>query len=155
MLFLAMVIAPAMAASKDKPVDFSGTWKLNMSKSKGPPDWRPETVLVVVQTPYQIHFAYFLNADTTQPFENHDFVPNGKEVKAYVTANEYAYVSTRWTNKNMLQVRLRHLVHAEIADTEWTETDYWSLSDDGKTLTNKLSDGKVLVYDKQQKDKAY
>ena len=39
--------------------------------------------------------------------------------------------------------------------TDWTETDTWTLSEDGKTLTNKSSDGKILVYDKQDKDKVY
>ena len=154
-LLLALAVAGAMAATKDRQVNFSGTWKLNLSKSKGAPDWRPDTVLVVLQSPYQIHFAYFLNADATQPFENHDYVTNGKESKLYATGNETAYASVRWTSKNVLQVRMHHVVHAEIGDTDWTETDLWTLSDDGKTLANKLSDGKTMVYDKQAKDKVY
>ncbi len=154
-LWLALAAAGAMAASKEQQIDFSGTWKLNMTKSKGAPDWRPDTVLVVLQSPYQIHFIYFLNADAPSPFETHDYVTNGKETKSYATGNEIAYSSARWTSKNVLQVRLHHLVRAEIADTDWTETDTWTLSDDGKTLTQKLSDGKMVVYDKQQKDKVY
>jgi len=154
-LWLALAAAGAMAASKDRPINFSGTWKLNMQKSKGAPDWTPDAVLVVLQSPYQIHFAYFLNADAPTPFKNHDYVTNGKESKSYATGNEEAYASARWTSKNVLQVRLHHVVRAEIADTDWTETDTWILSDDGKTLTNKLSDGKIIVYDKQEKDKVY
>ncbi len=154
-LLLALAVAGALAATKDRQVDFSGTWKLNLSKSKGAPDWRPETVLVVLQSPYQIHFAYFLNADATQPFQNQDYVTNGKEGKVYATANEIAYASARWTSKNVLQVRMHHVIHAEVADTDWMETDTWTLSDDGKTLTNKLSDGKTIFYDKQAKDKVY
>jgi hypothetical protein len=154
-LLLALAAAGAMAATKDRQVDFSGTWKLNLQKSKGAPDWRPDTVLVVLQSPYQIHFAYFLNADATQPFENQDYVTNGKEARAYATANEVAYASARWTGKNVLQVRLHHVIHAEVADTDWSETDTWTLSDDGRTLTNKTSDGKIIVYDKQAKDKVY
>jgi len=55
----------------------------------------------------------------------------------------------------MLQVRMHHLVRSEIADTDWTETDTWTLSDDGKTLTHRISDGKTLVYEKQEKEKVY
>jgi hypothetical protein len=156
-VFLLMVLAAggARAAAKDKPVNFSGTWKLNVKKSKGAPDWRPETVLVVLQSPYQVHFAYFLNADVEKPFQGYDYVTNGKERQLYATGNETAFGSARWTNKNVLQVRTHRVVRAEIADTDWTETDTWVLSDDGKTLTNKSSDGKLVVYDKQEKDKVY
>jgi hypothetical protein len=154
-LLLTLAVAGTMAASKNTLIDFSGTWKLNMQKSKGAPEWRPDTVLVILQSPYQIHFAYFLNADVTKPFENRDYQINGKEAQIYATANETAYVSVRQTNKKVLQVRTHHVAHSEIADTDWTETDSWTLSDDGKTLTNKLSDGKTIVYDKQAKDKVY
>ena len=154
-LWLALAAAGALAASKDRQVDFSGTWKLNMQKSKGAPDWRPDTVLVVLQSPYQVHFVYFLNAAAPSPFETHDYVTNGKEAQVYATGNEMAYASVRWTSKNVLQVRMHHVARAEVADTDWTETDTWTISDDGKTLTEKLSDGKMLVYDKLQKDKVY
>jgi len=109
----------------------------------------------VLQSPYQVHFTYFLNDDATQPFENHDYVTNGKEAQLYATGNETVYSSVRWTSKRVLQIRLRRMVRTEIADTDWTETDTWTLSDDGKTLVNKLSDGKTLVYDKLGKDKIY
>jgi len=154
-LLLAAAAAGTMAASKDRQVDFSGTWKLNMQKSKGAPDWRPDTVLVVLQSPYQIHFVYFLTSAAPTPFETHDYVTNGKESKLYTTGAETAYASVRWSSKYVLQVRMHHQVRSEIADTDWTETDTWTLSDDGKTLTQKLSDGKMLVYDKQQKEKVY
>ena len=154
-LLLALVAASAMAASKDRLVDFSGTYKLNMQKSKGAPDWRPDTVLVVLQSPYQIHFVYFLNSDAVSPFESHDYVTNGKESKLYVVATEEAYASSKWTSKYVLLVRTRHLVRNEIADTEWTETETWTLSEDGKTLVKRGADGKIIVYDKQQKEKIY
>jgi len=153
-LLLGALAFASPAASKDRQIDFSGTWKLNMKLSKGAPDWRPDTVLVVLQSPYQIHFTYFLNADASKPFQNNDYVTNGKESQLYATGNETAYGSARWTSKNMLQIRTHHQVRAEVADTDWTETDTWTLSEDGKTLTNKVSDGKVLIYDKQ-KDKVY
>ena len=155
MLLLVLAVGGVTAAAKDKPVNFSGTWKLNTKKSRGAPDWTPDAVLVVLQSPYQIHFAYFLNADTAKPFENRDYVTNGKEAKLYATGNEIAYGSARWSSKSVLEVRMHHVVRAEIADTDWTETDTWALSDDGKTLTNKTSDGKIIVYDKQEKDKVY
>jgi len=154
-LLLAAAAAGAMAASKDRQIDFSGTYKVNMQKSKGAPDWRPDTVLVVLQSPYQVHFVYFLNSDAVSPFESHDYVTNGKESKLYVAATEEAYASVKWTSKYVLQVRTHHLVRNEIADTDWTETDTWTLSDDGKILTHKLSDGRLIVYDKQVKDKVY
>jgi hypothetical protein len=155
LVLVVFLAAGAMAAGKDRLVNFSGTWKLNMRKSRGAPDWRPETVLVVLQSPYQIHFTYFLNSDARQAFENHDYITNGKEQQLYATGNEIAYASVRWTSKSVLQVKLHHVVRSEIADTDWTETDTWTISDDGKTLTNKLSDGKTIVYDKADQDKIY
>jgi hypothetical protein len=154
MLSLAVLVAGMTGASKGS-LDFSGTWKLNAKKSRGAPDWRPDTVLVVLQSPYQIHFTYFLNQDASQAFENHDYITNGKETKLYATGAESAYASVRWAGKSVLQVRTKHVVRSEIADTDWTETDTWSLSDDGKTLTNKSSDGKTIVYDRSVKDKVY
>jgi len=153
MLLLALAAASTVAATKDKVVDFSGTWKLNTKKSKGAPDWRPDTVLVVLQSPHQIHFSFFLNDDATTPFEGHDYITNGKEAPLYTAATEMTFASVRWTSKNVLQVRVHHLVRSEIADTDWTEIDTWTISDDGKTLTNKLSDGKLIVYDKAEKEK--
>ena len=154
-VLLAVLTLGTLAAGKDRQVDFTGTWKLNFQKSKGAPDWRPDTVLVVLQSPYQIHFTYFLNADATQPFQNYDYVTNGKESKSYSTGNEDAYASVHWTAKNALVVRTHHVVRSEVADTDWSETDTWMLSDDGKTLTNRLSDGKFIVYEKAEKDKVY
>ena len=154
-LLLTLAAAGALAASKERQVDFTGTWKLNAKKSKGAPDWRPDTVLVVLQSPYQIHFIYFLNADATQPFQTYDYVTNGKETKLYASANEDAYASVHWTSKNALVVRMHHVVRSEVADTDWSETDTWMLSDDGKTLTSRLSDGKFIVYEKAEKDKVY
>ena len=153
-ILLVLLVLGTVAATKGL-ADFSGTWKLNMKKSTGAPDWRPDTVLVVLQSPYQVHFSYFLNDDATQPFENHDYVTNGKEAQLYATGNETVYSSVRWTSKRVLQIRMRRMVRTEIADTDWTETDTWTLSDDGKTLVNKLSDGKTLVYDKLGRDKIY
>ncbi len=150
---LAGAALSAVAASKSSAADFSGTWKLNMSKSKGAPDWRPDTVIVVFQSPYQIHFSYFLSPEVAQPFQTLSYAMNGKESQLYVTANEHAYVSARWDSKKELLVRTRHVVPAEVGDTAWDETDTWLLADSGKTLINKLSDGKVLVYEKQAKDK--
>lgn len=154
-VFVLAAAGSMLAAAKDKPIDFSGTWKLNMKQSRGAPDWRPDTVLVVLQSPYQIHFAFFLNSDVDQPFQKFDYVTNGKERQLYATGNEIAYGSARWSNNKALEVRTHHVVRAEIADTEWTETETWVLSPDGKTLTNKSSDKKVIVYDKQDRDKAY
>ena len=154
-LLLGLLAMGAGAATKDAVIDFSGTWKLNIQKSRGAPDWRPDTVLVVLQSPYQMHFTYFLNADAPTPFQSNDYVTNGKEAQLYATGNERAYVSARWTSKHMVEVKVHHVVRNEVADTGWFETDTWSLSADRKTLTNKLSDGKMIVYDKQEKDKAY
>jgi hypothetical protein len=155
MLLVAAAACTALAASKDRAVDFSGTWKLNVKKSKGFPDWRPDTVLVVLQSPYQVHFTYFLNADAVSPFQNVDYVTNGLESKLYATGPEEAYASAKWSARNVLLIRTHHVVRSEIADTDWTEIDTWTISDDGKTLTNKQSDGRVLVYEKSQKDKMY
>ena len=154
-LLLAAAACTALAASKDRSVDFSGTWKLNAKKSKGFPDWRPDTVVVVLQSPYQVHFTYFLNPDAVSPFQNFDYVTNGLESKLYATGAEEAYASARWNNKNVLLIRTHHVVRSEIADSEWTEIDTWTISDDGKILTNKQAGGKVMVYEKSEKDKIY
>ena len=153
-MLLALLVAGTTAASKDR-LNFTGTWKLNMNKSRGAPDWRPDTVLVVLQSPYQIHFTYFLNQDAAQAFENHDYVTNGKETKLYATGPEIAYASAHWTSKSVLQVRTRHVVRAEVADTDWTETVNCTLSVDGNSLTNKPSDVKTIVYHRSEKDKVY
>jgi hypothetical protein len=148
LLTLAAVVLASLAASKSNPIDFSGTWKLNMAKSKGAPDWRPETTIVILQGPTQIHFSYFLTPEAAQPFQSNSYVTNGREQQLYVAATETTYVSARWHKETELSVRTRHVVRSEIADTSWDETDSWIISADGKTLTNKQSDGKFLVFEK-------
>lgn len=149
-LLLIVLVAAVLLnlAAKGNPVDFTGTWRLNPAKSKGFPDWRPETTIVIIQGPTQIQFSYFLTPEAAQPFETHNYVTNGREQKLYVAATEDTYVSARWRSNTELDIRVHHVVRGEIADSDWNETDTWTISQDGKTLVNKQSDRKVLIFDK-------
>jgi hypothetical protein len=71
-------------------------------------------------------------------------VTDGEERPSYSTRLARAYARARW-DKNELVVTTRVFLDV-YGYQSYSEADRWDVSDDGKTLTDKSSDGKVMVY---------
>jgi hypothetical protein len=153
-LLLTALLALAAAASKPSksakapkgaPVNFTGTWKLDVLKSKIKSAGRGANKLVINQTPEEIQIDYFTG---DEDLGSDVFLTNGHERQRYVTHYERAFCRVQFHNKEMI-VSTRGVL--DVSGTQqYTDTETWTLSPDGKTLTNDQKDGNVLVFVKDE-----
>ncbi len=135
-----LLLAAAGAAQSGLP-DFSGTWRLDRDLTTADLRRNKTSILVVYQSLDEVRFDYF---DNQRPLGSETFVPDGQERFRYKTRLERAYARTRW-EKNGLVITTRSFLDAN-GYQSYNMADRWELSSDGKTLTNKSSDGKAMVY---------
>lgn len=126
------------------PPDFTGTWRLNLEKSTGPFVHKSPTVLEITQRGDEIKFAYFFGEKQSG---SEAFLVDGVERDRYTTRIDRAYVRAVWNSKYELLITTRHMLD-QMGYQTYSETDSWLLSEDKTAITNKLSDGTVLVYEK-------
>ncbi len=144
-LLLSVTLLAAMKSS-----DIAGTWKFVPGKSTGGYNFPPDTTLVVKQYGARTYFEYWANDHL---FRRDDYATDGRSEKLYSTANETAVIAAKW-RKNELQIVTQHVMENEIGSQSFSETDRWILGDQGKSLTAKTSDGKVVVFERQSNSTA-
>lgn len=144
--FLALAALPAFA----KP-NFTGDWKVNASKSDFGPMPPPESVTYKVK-----HDDPKMTVDTKQSggfdFEQHlNYTTDGKECTNEGFQGSTTKSTVKWDGDTMLIE-----TKAQFGDNEFTISQKWTLSADGKTLTVaqafKSTQGEFaskLVFDKQ------
>ena len=140
-LFLVVLVQAATKSS-----DFAGRWKFIAEKSTGGEYFPPGTTLVVRQAGARIYFEYWAN---NHLFERDEYRTDGKTEKLYTNANETAMVDSR-LRKNELLITTHHIMENEIGSKSFDDVDRWILSEDGKTLTSKPSDRKVMVFQREE-----
>ncbi len=142
---VALVLAASACVGVVKlPPDFTGAWKLNVEKSTGPRVRKSATALEITQRGDEVKFTYFFGEKQSG---SEAFLVDGVERDRYTTRIERAYTRARWDSKYELLITTRHMLD-QMGYQTYSETDSWLLSEDKNTLTNKLSDGTVLVYEK-------
>jgi hypothetical protein len=119
----------------------SGTWRLDRDLTTEDMTWNRTTHLVVSQSEQRVRFEYF---DQDRPLGSDVFVTDGRERPRYTTRVERAYARTRWAGDELV-VRTRSFLDLE-GYQSFVETDRWQLSPDGRNLTEKSSDGKLMVF---------
>ena len=134
--------APAQTATTP---DLSGTWKLNLAKSKLDKHNKIKSQTITITT----------SGDTIQFHDSADakdrlytFIPDGKERPFGIwTENNDSVVKARWEN-SVLVIETTIRAHGQVLIHS---LDRWSLSSDGKTLLlDPDSNGKLsCVYEKQ------
>lgn len=127
--------------------DLSGKWKLNPGRSTGPSLRRAATALEVTQRGDEVKFIYY-SGDAVSGSES--FLADGIEHDRYTTRIERAYSKVHWQKDDLIIVT-RHVLDA-LGYQAYSETDSWLLSEDRQTLTAKLSDGSLLVYEREASD---
>jgi hypothetical protein len=158
-LLLPLLLSSVFAASKPaKPakgatVDFTGTWKLDLFKSQLKHGGIGANKLVINQTPEEIQIDYFAGEND---LGSDVFLTNGHERQRWVTKQERAFCRVQFRNKEKEMVVTTRGVLDVAGTQQYTDTESWKLSADGKTLTNDQKDGNNLVFvkDEQRDDPA-
>jgi hypothetical protein len=146
---LAMTLCAASAAFavvKGIP-DLSGHWKLDRDRSSGQSLRRAATELEITQRGDEVKFLYYEGNKVTGM---ESFLADGIERDRYTTRIEKAFLKVYW-QKDDLIMTTRHIMDV-FGYQAYSETDSWLLSADRQTLTAKLSDGSLLVYEKEASD---
>lgn len=139
--FLVFLLFTVAAAAQSGTPAFSGTWRLDRDLTTADLRWNKITVLTVTQSGEEVRFQYF---DPDRLLGSETFVIDGEERPRYSTRLARAYARARW-DKNKLVVTTRVFLDV-YGYQSYSEADSWELSEDGTTLTDKSSDGKVMVY---------
>ena len=147
-LLLALVFAPCAGWTVVKGIpDLSGKWKLDRERSSGRSLRNAATSLEIVQRGDEVRFVYYSDGVRTG---SEAFLADDIERNRYETRIERAYAKVHW-RKDDLIIETRHVMDL-LGYQAYSETDSWLLSEDRQTLTAKLSDGSVLVYEKTASD---
>jgi hypothetical protein len=138
--------AVAFAASKPAkaaPVDLSGTWKLDALKSTFKTGGRAANKVVITQGDQEIQFDYYAGEKS---LGSDVFNLNGTERSRSATRIERTYSRVSFAkNKKELVITTRGVLDIE-GTQQYTDTETWTLSPDGKTLTNNTRDGNLFVF---------
>jgi hypothetical protein len=129
------VVATAanLAMAADKP-DFSGNWKMDADKSTFGPMPPPTSMTRKI-----VHKDPDLSVETAQSGDQGDmnttakYSTDGKETTNSMMGNDVKSKAV-WDGKNLMITSA-----ANFGGTDVKLTNKWSLSDDGKTLTDALS----------------
>lgn len=128
------------------PPQFGGTWKLDpIHSTVNIKDMQASTVVI---TPFGDKLEFdFLGGEKLIGRETYTL--DGVTHDSYTGRQVNRSFISAWMNKKSeLIVRTRNIL--DLDDTqEYTDTDTWSVSPDGKTLTDRMTDGKLLIYQKQ------
>lgn len=138
LLTVLLLVTTAQAVSKSPP-NLSGIWKLDRDLTTA--RYVTDDTLVVRQTKTRVKFIYRTGNKVTG---TDVFVTDGVEQNRYTTRIERAYYRARWKADELVVVTL-HVLDV-FGYQSYRETDSWVLDKEGRTLTEKLSDGKVAVY---------
>jgi hypothetical protein len=145
--FCSLVVLFALtdsSAIERTPVDMSGTWKLVREKSKGPSLAKAPTELDVTQRGDEVKFDFMHDGEASG---SESFLADNVERSRYTTRIERAFARVRWDD-NTLVVTTRHFLDP-LGYQTFSETDSWVLSRDRKTVINNVSDGSILVYERE------
>lgn len=143
--FAALLLLSGAFAVERAPADLSGNWKLVREKSKGASLAKAATELEITQRGDEVKFDFF---DNGEPSESESFLADNIERSRYTTRVDRAYARVRW-DKDTLVITTRHFLDA-LGYQSFSETDSWVLARDRNTITTNVSDGSVLVYQRDR-----
>jgi hypothetical protein len=149
-LLLVLVLISTLQAATKPGNEFSGAWKFVAAKSNGGEHFPPDTMLVIKQFGSRVYFEYWANHHL---FQNEQFRTDSKAEKAYTSPNETAMISAHF-GKKALTITTQHLMENEIGSQGYSESDRWTVSEDGKVLTAKLATGKTITFERATPDEA-
>ncbi len=134
----ALALSAAFAAASAKP-DYSGTWKLDLSKSQGlPPNFKGQT-MTVKQTGDRIEIQATVTTDEGEQEVSDAYVVDGKETdftqKIGGMEGRGRRTSAWAADGSGVEVSENATLDTPDGPAQIKATRKWSLSADGKTLT--------------------
>ncbi|MBV9087524.1 MAG: hypothetical protein JOY79_08575, partial [Acidobacteriaceae bacterium] len=142
--FLLPLLFSVALAVERTPTDLSGVWKLVSEKSRGASLAKAANELELTQRGDEVKFDFFHDGE---PSGSESFLADNIERSRYMTRVDRAFARVRW-DKDTLVVTTRHFIDA-LGYQTFSETDSWALSRDRNTIINTVSDGSVLVYERE------
>jgi len=158
-IFLAVLLAAPARAQRAATPDFSGIWKLNLTKSKLGKTGSANSESIVVTCSCQsirIHYPTTNGEGYTRifPIDGKEHLQRGMDTGS---VHIQGYSKAEWKGSTLvIQIR-SHLddpEHPTIVEPDVHASERWSLSSDGRVLTE-TDDGptglmnRILVYDNQ------
>lgn len=141
---LAFVVLFAVLAAAQAP-NLSGTWKLDRDLTTADMRWDKTDTVLISQSDDDVRFEYF-DRDRHSLGTN-SFTTDNIERLWYKTRMERAWARVHWQAAKLVVESHVNLDFQGYQYYNGLET--WELSADGKTLTNRLRDGKAVVYQRQ------
>jgi hypothetical protein len=146
-LFVVGLAVPALA-QKPAPPDLSGTWNLDIAKSKFPKKFSPDAETVVIK-------CAATSVEITVSARGMDvmdvFIPDGKQ-RILSTGSGGPVKSWAQWEKSVLVTDMsgRYIAGGVVLYDFLATKQRWSLSPDGHVLIRQMSDGnQTRVYNKQ------
>lgn len=127
------------AAAAQKPVDFAGTWTLDLSKSEGVPEGVSQ-VMTVRQAGDRLEIETTVNGPMGEQRLNDVYVLDGQETEYVVPVigdgSGKGKRTSRWLPaKNGFEATEAASLRGPDGDVEVQATRRWTLAPDGRTLT--------------------
>jgi hypothetical protein len=142
--FLLLLLFSA-AVMADTTPNLTGTWRFDPAKSTNAKGLPADTVLTIRQLGDRVEMKY---RSGDKDLSSGAYIADGQPRKTYHAKTEEAFVRVRW-EKDGLVVRTNHVMRSDYGDVApVTDTERWSLANNGQTLVCKTSDGKVLEFEK-------
>ncbi|MFB3813410.1 MAG: hypothetical protein ACE14L_04800 [Terriglobales bacterium] len=152
LLVLSVMLTTCFAWAAEKPAaaipDFSGVWLIDPIRSHGDSIPRDTTVILIRQAGNELTFEHYATRDIERaPRAVEVFVADGRSKKRYSTRTQVAHARAKF-DKGALVIDTTTTLDLYGAQS-FSDRERWTLSPDGKTLTEKVSDGSVIVFHKE------
>lgn len=138
------LVAFALFAAQTSIPNLSGRWKLDMDASTGAPPVTGTSLVEVSQTEDDVQFQYESARGTVLAEET--FPTDWSFNRRFATRTQIGRVRARWQGKQLIVET--SVVLDVTGEQTFSYTENWSVSPDGRTLTQKSSDGKKLVFER-------
>ncbi len=140
---LAVVVLFAAVAAAQAP-NLSGTWRLDRDLTTADMRWDKTDTLIIGQSGNEIRFQY--SDRDGHPLGTNSFTTDNVERRWYKTRVERAWARAHWEDSKLV---ITSHVNLDLQGYQYyLGYESWELSPDGKTLINRLRDGKAIVYEK-------
>lgn len=141
-LVLAVVLFAALAQAQAP--DLSGAWKMDRDLTTADMRWDKTDTLVISRSGEELRFEY--SDRDGRPLGTNAFSADNLEHPWYKTRMERAWARTHWQQGKLV---IESHVNLDLQGYQYYNGyETWELSPDGKTLINRLRDGKAVVYER-------
>jgi hypothetical protein len=147
--FVAIMLACSALAQTAASPDLSGTWVLNLAKSKvGKHNTITTETIVIANKDSALEFRDTVDGKQSPP---RTYTPDGKEHTVLLTAESQVFTKARWKKSALITESSARIVSGPASGFEpITLKSRWSLSADGRVLTEEIDDPRqTYVYHKQ------